>query len=104
MRASWAALRLSSLPFHVLTAEFCKALPNEKDKNQGVWTAPPNLFMALRFKLASSSDCPPDKKVIPTHAGKMDLDRARAVLNPISSGVIFGLSGLVDPAVTILGL
>jgi len=33
---------------------------------------------------ASSSDYPPDKKVIPTQAGKIDLERATAVLKAIS--------------------
>lgn len=53
---------------------------------------------------ASSSDYPPDKNVIPTHAGKIDLDKATAVLKAISYGVTLALSGLVDPAVTIFGL
>jgi len=62
------------------------------------------LLSAFKFNDASSSDYPPDKKVIPTQAGKIDLDNAVAVLQAISYGVIFGLSALVDPAVTIFGL
>ncbi len=41
---------------------------------------------------------------IPTQAGKIDLLKATAVLNPISYGVILALSGLVEPGVTIFGL
>jgi hypothetical protein len=36
--------------------------------------------MAFKFKEASSSDYPPDKKVIPVQAGLTDLDKARTVL------------------------
>jgi len=60
--------------------------------------------MAFKFKDASSSDYPPDKKVIPTQAGKIDLDKATAVLKAISWEVTLALSGFVDPGVTIFGL
>jgi len=40
--------------------------------------------MAFKFKEASSSLYPPDKNMIPTQAGLTDLDKAVAVLNPIS--------------------
>jgi hypothetical protein len=59
---------------------------------------------AFKFNEASSSDYPPDKNIIPTQAGKIDLDNATAVLKAISYGVAFALSGLVDPGVTIFGL
>jgi hypothetical protein len=61
-------------------------------------------LIAFKFREASSSDYPPDKNVIPTQAGKIDLDKATAVLKAISYGVTFALSTLVDPAVTIFGL
>lgn len=60
--------------------------------------------MAFKLTEASSSDYPPDKKKIPTQAGKIDLLKATAVLKPISYGVTLALSGLVDPGVTIFGL
>lgn len=41
--------------------------------------------------------------MIPVQAGLTDLDRARTVLYPISSGVTVYLCSLVDPGVTILG-
>jgi len=40
--------------------------------------------MAFKLTEASSSDYPPDKNIIPTQAGKIDLDKATAVLNAIS--------------------
>lgn len=43
-----------------------------------------NLLIAFKLREASSSDYPPDKKVIPTQAGKIDLDNATAVLKAIS--------------------
>lgn len=59
--------------------------------------------MAFKFKEASSSDYPPDKKVTPTKAGTTVLDKATTVLVAISSEVILGLSAFLDPAVTMLG-
>lgn len=59
--------------------------------------------MALRLREASSSDCPPDKKVTPTKAGTAVLDKATTVLVAISSGVMLGLLAFLDPAVTMLG-
>lgn len=59
--------------------------------------------MAFKFKEASSSLCPPDKNMTPTHEGTTDLDKATTVLNPISSAVTVDLFSLVDPGVTILG-
>jgi len=61
-------------------------------------------LIALRFNEASSSLIPPDKKVTPTIAGVRDLDKAIAVLIPISYGVTFSLSGFYFPGVTIAGL
>jgi hypothetical protein len=37
-------------------------------------------LIALRFKLASSSDYPPDKKKMPGTAGGTVLEKAKAVL------------------------
>lgn len=59
-------------------------------------------FIAFKFKLASSSDYPPDKKTIPGTAGTTVLEKAKAVLKPISWGLAF--TGCVDPYVTIFGL
>lgn len=61
-------------------------------------------MIALRFKEASSSLIPPDKKVTPTIAGVRDLDKAIAVLYPISYGVTYSLFGFYFPGVTIAGL
>lgn len=52
---------------------------------------------------ASSSDYPPLKNMTPTKAGTTVLLKATQVLVAISSGVIFGFSGFLDPGVTILG-
>ena len=41
--------------------------------------------------------------ITPTKAGTTVLLKAMQVLVAISSGVIFGLSGFLDPGVTILG-
>jgi len=82
----------SFFPPQVLTQVFYKALPKEKVKAQGFGRSV-KAFMALRFNEASSSDYPPDKKVIPTQAEWIDLDKARTVLCPISSGEILFLSG-----------
>lgn len=59
--------------------------------------------MAFKFKEASSSDYPPDKKQTPTKAGTTVLDKAITVLVAISSWFIWLLLGLVDPGVTMLG-
>ena len=60
-------------------------------------------FKAFKFNEASSSDIPPDKKTTPTKAGGTVLYKAVKVLPAISALVIFGLSGLELPAVTIFG-
>lgn len=60
--------------------------------------------MAFKFKEASSSDYPPDKKTTPTKAGTTVLDKAMTVLVATSYGVIFGLSGWAFPGVTMFGL
>jgi len=101
--ASCALVQFSSLPAHVLTAVFYRALPYEKDKNQGL-LIPSNLFMAFKFTDASSSLCPPERKTIPTKAGTTVLDNAMTVLVAISSAVTLSLLGLVLPAETMLGL
>lgn len=59
--------------------------------------------MAFKFKEASSSDYPPDKKQTPTKAGTAVLERAVTVLVAISVAVIVGLEGCYDPGVTMLG-
>jgi hypothetical protein len=82
-KAAWAALKFSSFPYHTLTAEFCKALPYEKVKVQGLLMSF-NWFIAFKFNDASSSDCPPDKKQTPTKAGTAVLLKAAAVLMAIS--------------------
>jgi hypothetical protein len=92
----------SSLPAQVLTQEFYKALPYEKVKVQGLLN-PYNLFIALRFNEASSSDYPPERKQTPTKAGTAVLDKAATVLEAISPGVILDLSGFFIPGVTMFG-
>ena len=57
--------------------------------------------MAFKFIEASSSDCPPERKVIPGRAGTMDLERDLTVYHAISSGL--ALVGQVAPGVTIFG-
>lgn len=59
--------------------------------------------MAFKFKEASSSDYPPDKKQTPTKAGTTVLDKAVTVLVAISSAVQVALEGCLDPGVTMLG-
>lgn len=58
---------------------FYKALPKENEMNQGLVMLV-NWFMALRFKEASSSDCPPERKTIPGMAGTTVLEKAKTVL------------------------
>lgn len=63
MSCSWAAFTFSSLPCHALRTLACKALPKEKVRAHGF--LPGKTFIAFRLRVASSSDCPPDKNVIP---------------------------------------
>lgn len=60
---SWAAFTFSFLPCQALRTEACKARPKEKVNAQGL--GPGELLMAFRLRVESSSDCPPDKNVIP---------------------------------------
>lgn len=62
------------------------------------------MFISLRFKEASSSLYPPDKKVTPTRAGGTVLLSATTVLYAISLAVILALSGFDVPGVTMFGL
>lgn len=58
-------MKKGASPFHVLRTLFCRALAYEKDTCHGLgaW------FMAFRLRVASSSDCPPDRNMIPGTAG-----------------------------------
>ena len=60
---SWAALTFSFLPCHALRTEACRARPKEKVRAQGL--GPVVVLMAFRLRVESSSDCPPDKNVMP---------------------------------------
>lgn len=60
---SWAAFTFSFFPCQALRTEACKARPKEKVNAQGL--GPGALLMAFRLRVESSSDCPPDKNVIP---------------------------------------
>jgi hypothetical protein len=59
-------------------------------------------LIAFRLSEASSSDYPPDKKVIPGSAGTIVLDKVLTVYHAISSGLL--RSGQSDPGVNMLGL
>ena len=63
--AAWAASTFASSPFQVLRTEFwsARAYENETCHGLGVW------FMAFRLSVASSSDCPPERNMIPGTAG-----------------------------------
>lgn len=61
-----------------------------------------SLFIALRLREASSSDYPPERKVIPGMAGTIVLERVLTVNHAISSWDLFSLE--VAPGVTMLGL
>jgi hypothetical protein len=59
------------------------------------------LFIAFKFKVAYSSDCPPERKVTPgTEAGRF-LDKVAIVRKATSSGQFFSV--LSDPLVTMFG-
>lgn len=101
MKAAQAAAIFSSFPFQVFTAVFYKARPQLKVKahgclilSQGIW------FMAFKLREASSSDYPPLKNTTPTKAGTTVLERARTVLQAMTSAVTFGA---LDPGVTMFG-
>ncbi|URE32384.1 Glycosyl transferase family 2 [Musa troglodytarum] len=88
----------SSLPAHALSVLCCRARPNEKDSDHGFF--PFSLFIAFRFRVASSSLCPPERKTIAGTAAGTVLWRARTVCSAITSGATFADS---DPGVTMFG-
>ena len=61
--------------FHVLSTEFCRARAYEKDTCHGLgfW------FMAFRFRVASSSDWPPDRNMIPAAHSAGETPPARSM-------------------------
>ena len=61
------------------------------------------LFISLRLREASSSDCPPERNTTPTRAGGTVLLSAKTVLEAISWDETSLALGLVDPGVTMLG-
>lgn len=61
-----------------------------------------SLFMSFRFREASSSDWPPERKHIPGSAGTIVRDRVLTVYHAISGDDF--LSGQDAPGVTMLGL
>ena len=68
-------------PFHVFRTLFCRALAYEKDTCHGLG----DWFMAFRLRVASSSDCPPDRNMIPgTAGGTRLLSRFRVYLATVS--------------------
>ena len=58
-------------------------------------------FMQFRFKEASSSDCPPERKQTPGRAGTMVLERVLTVIQAISE--LVALVGHSAPGVTMFG-
>lgn len=60
------------------------------------------MLIASKFTLASSSDCPPDKNVIPGTAAGTVRCRAVTVAMAISAGLFFTVADC--PEVTIFGL
>ena len=66
------------MPYHALRTDDWRALPKEKDIFHGCLIGA-NLLMAFKFREASSSDCPPERKVIPGTAGVMVLERVLTV-------------------------
>jgi len=95
-------LWFSAFPAQTFTAVFCKALPKQNEMNHGL-LIPITEFTAFKLIVASSSLWPPERKKMPTNAGGTVLDKARTVLAPISSALIFSLPALYLPGVTILG-
>src|SRR5436190_878124 len=61
MRSRSGTVRRIEAP-HALSAGACSARPYENDRCHGCG---PIAFIALRFAVASSSDCPPDRNTIP---------------------------------------
>lgn len=63
--ASCAFCRLAGSPCHVRSTLFCRARAYENDTCHGfgVW------FIALRLSVASSSDWPPERNMMPGTAG-----------------------------------
>jgi len=69
--------------------------------DHGLGTAD-NLFIAFKFNEASSSDCPPERKVTPGRAGTIVLERVLTVYMAISPAV--ALVGQACPGVIMFGL
>jgi len=61
-----------------------------------------SLFIALRLREASSSDCPPERKVTPGRAGTMVLESVLTVYHAISCGLALFVQ--LAPGVTMFGL
>ena len=59
--AACAASVLAVSPPHVSSADACSARPYENESGHG----PPTWLIALRFSVASTSDCPPERKTMP---------------------------------------
>ena len=100
-RAAWAAATFSGLPYQAFKTDFWRALPYEKVRAHGLAT-PVKAFMALRFKEASSSDCPPERKQTPGRAGTIVLERVLTVNQSISPFVALVLQ--LAPGVIMFGL
>lgn len=99
-RASCAAATFSFNPYHAFKVDDWSALPYEKDRAHGLGMAV-ILFISLRLRVASSSDCPPERNMIAGRAGGIDLERVLTVYHAIS----FGLDlAAVAPGVTMFGL
>ena len=96
-----AALTLSAFPCQAWSTEACRARPYEKVSAQGRFMSP-TLLMAFRWTVASSSLCPPDRKVMPGTAAGTVLLRAWTVAIATCAGV--NLTAEDWPAVTMLGL
>lgn len=81
---------------------FWRALPKEKLRNQGL-RMESTWFMWLRWRDASSSVCPPDRKVTPTSAGGTVLESALTVRTAYSRMLFSFLLACYDPNVTMFG-
>jgi hypothetical protein len=68
------------LPCHALRTLACKALPKEKVNAHGF--LPGYIFIAFRLSVESSSDCPPDRKVIPEKNILHYITRTKMIMLP----------------------
>ena len=91
----------SGFPAQALSTDDWRALPYEKVRDHGLGT-PYILFIAFKFKEASSSDCPPERNTTPGRAGTIVLERVLTVYIAISPEVFLVLHAY--PGVTIFGL